>query len=130
MTISPKYELGLIMQNFIKILREREENKAKNINYLSDSEILELMHYMDSKKQNTIEPINHLKNNYFEKNYNKYVPKNGEKREEYHLFPELSESYQDKNKPPFIDNLLTRYIYCTSRNWCIRLGQFLGLVDE
>ena len=70
----------------------------------------------------------YVKNRYFIENQAKYTNKNPENNPV--IFDTEGLSYEEKLKLPVLDCFVSRYVYHTFKRWCVRFGQYLGVVRE
>jgi len=131
-----KYETGQMVQKFLRKLKEREEAKEKGLPIQSESDFLNEFVLETTAKGADPKAFqkSYVANNYFEKNYEKYVKRDPNDNDPTKVFNPITENYENTLKVPFLpdslDNFLTRYIYHNFARWFVRLGQMLGIKEE
>ena len=143
MDIGKKYQTTRHLQEFLKVIKEREVERSLGKDGLSDRELMRQFYLkIDVSKEEFGKNISsekiykrsYVKNNFFEKNYGKFAKENndtGKNSEIHRVFePVGSNSYEESLKLPYMDCFLSRYIYHSFYRWGRRVGQFMGVIAE
>ena len=132
--MGPKFETGRLTKRFIDQIKARDELRRQNETVLDDNAFQQLFYAelagLESSKMQT---KSYVINNYFTKNFGKYVKRSPEDNDPNRIFLPDEDS-NEKLKVPFLpeqlDCFLTRYIYHNFARWTNRLFLYMGLTSE
>jgi len=133
LAMGTQYPTGRMTQEYIKMLRERNENKAKGLPYISESDFVREFHLMGASQETkeNYATTSYVENDYFQKNFQKYAKSDPTDSDPNKVFVAQSNSdYEDELKVPLIDCFFTRYVYHNTARWVGRLRAFLGIASH
>jgi len=130
LTMDPRqYSTGKMTQEFIRMLRERNENKAKGLPYISESDFIKEFHLMGASQETkeSYDTSSYVANDYFQKNFAKYAKTDASDKDPTKVFNAQPNDYEEELKVPLVDCFFTRYVVHNTSRWLGRLGSLLGM---
>ena len=128
LNMDPKFQTGRYTQELIKKIRELNERYAQGLPTPSENDFLrEFMFFEQPEKvKENYGDNSYTANDYFSKNYEKYMKTDASDDDPNKVFNPTMTSYDDKLKLPILDCFLSRYLYHNTARWLRRFKTLAG----
>jgi hypothetical protein len=140
--IDTNYELGSQMENFLFLLRQRNELSEKGVELMTDQQFLTMiydevfnLHRADKaqaiKKKEPEVGNKYVANNYFAKNKDRFTKRNdNDESDPSRVFSPVEGMSTSSQPLLYFDNWFTRYIVNSQVRWWTNLGKYMSLIED